>query len=99
MSDLSEQQLMDCGKGHRWSWYGANGCDGAWAEAYFDFALTQQNGTVEMESCAPYNATEKECVDQADCVYRAAKLDNWVRYTGGDDEEMKALGRSESLCH
>ena len=55
--------------------------------------MVVRSGSVEMESCAPYNATEQACLYNQDCVYKQAIVNDWVRTTGGDDEEMKALGK------
>ena len=93
MMDLSEQQLLDCGNGHKWNGWGAYGCDGAWGEAYLDYIVTKQNGTVEQESCAGYTGSEGTCANNKDCVYNRAVVNDWIRYTGGDDEEMKAMGK------
>merc|ERR1712136_74281 len=65
--DLSEQHLMDCANGHfsyddEGSW-GAFGCDGAWPQAYYDWVIKQNDGRLEKEDCAPYQAKDRTCVD------------------------------------
>merc|ERR1712029_100984 len=65
--DLSEQHLMDCANGHfsyddEGSW-GAFGCDGAWPQAYYDWVIKQNDGRLEKEDCAPYQAKDRTCVE------------------------------------
>merc|ERR1719316_1154092 len=69
---------MDCANGHTYfdsegAW-GAFGCDGAWPQAYMDWIIQENNGRVELESCAPYHANDRTCQDDDTCNYGDATV-------------------------
>ena len=53
LGDLSEQQLIDCGFGHR----GANGCKGASLDSYLDW-LVRSRVSLVTEETYPYRFTD-----------------------------------------
>ena len=53
LDDLSEQQLIDCGFGHR----GANGCKGASLDSYLDW-LVRSRVSLVTEETYPYRFTD-----------------------------------------
>ena len=57
----------------RGSW-GAFGCDGAWPQAYYDWVIKQNDGRLEKEDCAPYQAKDRTCVDDDSCNYMGAHM-------------------------
>merc|ERR1712198_128401 len=93
--DLSEQHLMDCANGHfsyddEGSW-GAFGCDGAWPQAYYDWVIKQNDGRLEKEDCAPYQAKDRTCVDDDSCNYMGAHMTGFWTQWNTTEDEMKEL--------
>merc|ERR1712198_803821 len=93
--DLSEQHLMDCANGHfsyddEGSW-GAFGCDGAWPQAYYDWVIKQNDGRLEKEDCAPYQAKDRTCVDDDSCNYMGAHMTGFWNKWHTTEDEMKEL--------
>ena len=71
---------------------GAYGCNGAWSEAYLDYVSSKQGGVVEKESCARYTGKDGTCKRDEDCSYDSVIVEDFVQISGGDGEQMKALG-------
>lgn len=97
MMDLSEQQFMNCAKGYNWQGFGANGCDGGWAAAYFSYLINEQDGILQREECAQYHAVvtgvDSPCFKQPNCNYTRAIVKDWIRSDVEDnDEYMKYMG-------
>merc|ERR1711970_128005 len=94
--DLSEQHLLDCGYNHEYiddegSW-GADGCDGAWPQAYYDWI--EKNGQLlEMEDfyryVSGYNGENFQCNPRDDGFFSEMKMTGmWNKwYTNEQDME------------
>jgi len=88
-SDFSEQQLLDCSYGDR---YGANGCNGAWIDAYFHW-LNKTNNNLLAEATYPYENNEPAltCPTGLPSYNRGAKVTNYVVTRNGTEETLKKL--------
>ena len=82
---------MDCAKNHTWNSYGANGCHGDWPHALMDWAIMDNDGLLERQSCAPYEARDMKCKDRRSCNYVASRLTRFYNKFNGSEEEMKQL--------
>jgi len=94
--DLSEQHLLDCGYNHEYiddegSW-GADGCDGAWPQAYYDWI--ENNGQFLMEEdfyryVSGYNGENFQCNPRDDGFFSEMKMTGmWNKwYTNEQDME------------
>jgi len=85
--DLSEQHLMDCG----YDGTTMIGCDGAFVFAYIEWVIWDNDGWVEQESCSPYFAEEKTCVDDDTCNYAGAMVSGIYNNWNPTEDELKEL--------
>jgi len=90
--DLAEQFLVDCAYGYSdENGFGAEGCSGAWPQAYLHYFKHVTNGQHQMESCYPYTAQDGTCKDDSTCFYKGATMASSISYWGTNDDELKAL--------
>ena len=68
---MAEQFLVDCAYGYSdENGFGAEGCSGAWPQAYLHYFKHVTNGQHQMESCYPYTAQDGTCKDDSTCFYK-----------------------------
>merc|ERR1712037_962133 len=71
--------------------FGAEGCSGAWPQAYYHYFKHVTSGQHQMESCYPYTAQDGTCKDDSTCFYKGATMADSISYWGTNDDELKAL--------
>jgi len=89
--DLSEQFLVDCAYGYDDGGFDAQGCQGAWPQAYYAYLYEQTNGQHQMEENYPYTARNGECVAEADGFYTGGEVTDQLTYWGSNEDDLKML--------
>jgi len=90
--DLAEQFLVDCAYGYSDDdGFGAEGCSGAWPQAYLHFFKHRTNGLHQMESYYPYTAQDGTCHATEDGYYQGGTMIDSISYWGTNDDDLKAL--------
>ena len=69
----------------------ATGCDGAWPQSIMDWVVNSNNGYVERENCAPYQADDRTCTDDDNCNYADARVTGFYNKWHTTEAEMKEL--------
>jgi len=67
------------------------GCDGAFVFAYIEWVIWDNDGWVEQESCSPYFAEERTCVDDDTCNYAGAMVSGIYNNWNPTEDELKEL--------
>ena len=74
--DLAEQFLVDCAYGYADDdGFEAEGCSGAWPQAYLHYLKHKSNGYHQMESYYPYTARDGYCNARTEGYY-TGEFDN-----------------------
>jgi len=89
--DLAEQYLVDCGYGYEVDGFDAQGCDGAWPQAYFGFLANTNDGQHQNEASYPYTARDGNCKAQDSGFFDGAAVTDQISYWGTDEDDLKAL--------
>merc|ERR1712021_160142 len=90
--DLAEQYLVDCAYDYSTDdGFDAQGCAGAWPQAYMEYLVKESKGQHQMEANYPYTAQDGTCSAQADGYYKGATMTDSISYWGSNEEELKAL--------
>jgi len=90
--DLAEQYLVDCAMDYSTEdGFDAQGCAGAWPQAYLEYLVKESKGQHQMESNYPYTAQDGTCSAQVDGYYQGATMTDSISYWGSNEEELKAL--------
>jgi C1A family cysteine protease len=79
---LSEQELVDCSKGH-----GNSGCTGGWMHQAFDYVL--ENGGLQTAKTYPYSATENHFCSRNASLNVPDLISGYRRLTAHDNEKIK----------
>merc|ERR1712002_31407 len=90
--DLAEQFLVDCANGYvDPDGFGADGCEGAWPQAYLHYLKHKMNGYHQMESYYPYTAQTGYCHAETEGYYTGAIMADSISYWGTNEDDLKAL--------
>jgi len=90
--DLAEQYLVDCAMDYSTEdGFDAQGCAGAWPQAYLEYLVKESKGQHQMEANYPYTAQDGTCSAQDDGYYQGATMTDSISYWGSNEEELKAL--------
>merc|ERR1719330_348860 len=89
--DLAEQYLVDCAYDYSTDdGFDAQGCAGAWPQAYLEYLVKESKGQHQMEANYPYTAQDGTCSAQADGYYKGATMTDSISYWGTNEDELKA---------
>ena len=91
IDDLAEQFLVDCAYGYSYDGFDAQGCDGAWPQAYFGYLSEETNGQHKLESAYPYTAQDGHCKDSNEGFYTGDAVKNQNSLWGTDEDDLKML--------
>merc|ERR1712079_565332 len=90
--DLAEQYLVDCAYDYSTDdGFDAQGCAGAWPQAYLQFLEKETNGTHQMESAYPYTAQDGTCYVTSEGFYTGGLMKSSISYWGSNEDDLKAL--------
>jgi len=90
--DLAEQFLVDCAYGYSdGNGFGAEGCSGAWPQAYLHYLKHKSNGYHYMESFYPYTAQDGYCNAPTEGYYTGATMVDSISLWGTNEDDLKAL--------
>merc|ERR1719330_523257 len=89
--DLAEQYLVDCAYDYSTDdGFDAQGCAGAWPQAYLEYQVKESKGQHQMEANYPYTAQDGTCSAQAEGYYKGATMTDSISYWGTNEDELKA---------
>jgi len=89
--DLAEQYLVDCAYDYSTDdGFDAQGCAGAWPQAYLEYLVKESKGQHQMEANYPYTAQDGTCSAQAEGYYKGATMTDSISYWGTNEDELKA---------
>lgn len=87
---MSEQYLLDCAyEGIE----GPNGCNGAWFEDYFKYAVSHERGRDQMEWIYPYKEELGHCkkVEESGIFSEAILTGQFTQWYGNEDDLLLLL--------
>merc|ERR1711935_659147 len=89
--DLAEQYLVDCAYDYSTDdGFDAQGCAGAWPQAYMEYLVKESKGQHQMEANYPYTAEDGTCSAEADGYYKGATMTDSISYWGSNEDDLKA---------
>jgi len=90
--DLAEQYLVDCAYDYSTDdGFDAQGCAGAWPQAYLQYLEKESNGQHQMESSYPYTAQDGTCSATEEGFYTGGLMKSSISYWGSNEDDLKAL--------
>merc|ERR1711971_1276352 len=90
--DLAEQYLVDCAYDYESEdGFDAQGCAGAWPQAYLEYLEKESAGQHQMESSYPYTAQDGTCVAETEGFYTGGLMKTSISYWGSNEDDLKAL--------
>merc|ERR1712156_914862 len=90
--DLAEQYLVDCAYDYSTEdGFDAQGCAGAWPQAYLEYLEKESGGQHQMESAYPYTAQDGTCSASDAGFYDGVVMKSSISYWGTNEDDLKAL--------
>jgi len=90
--DLAEQFLVDCAYGYSDDdGFDAQGCAGAWPQAYLAYLEKETSGQHQMESAYPYTARDGTCSASDAGYYTGETMKSSISYWGTNEDDLKAM--------
>jgi len=93
--DLSEQFLVDCANGYEYhdeaGWWGNDGCDGGWTQAYLQYLINFEDGYTQEEDSYPYEGSDNNCRPTQAGWYQRAYLTGMHNTWFTNEKDMKQL--------
>jgi len=90
--DLAEQYLVDCAYDYSTEdGFDAQGCAGAWPQAYLEYLEKESGGQHQMESAYPYTAQDGTCSASDAGFYDGGVMKSSISYWGTNEDDLKAL--------